>query len=105
MKQLQTIGLCGMFAVAALSCSKSSNNNNSSVAPGAVDFSLGSQAVKMQGTLSAGNSFIITAVGVLPGSKDTSLFNITIPNLVSASATSLQGSYSDTASNYDNTAS
>jgi hypothetical protein len=109
MKSIKRFSFYGFIAVALFasitSCSKKSSSNSTS-GPGTVSFSWNGQPATMKGSLDTGQNFIFTAVGVLPGTTDTSQFNIEIPNVESLSTYTLLGAYSDTASqDYDRLAS
>jgi hypothetical protein len=103
---MRTYGFCGVLLVALsfsiFSCSKS--NNNSSKLGGTLSFEWNGQSVSMPGQLDTFHVFTFIAVGVLPGRTDTSTINIVIPNLQGVSTFSLKGTYTDTAANYDQTA-
>jgi|GEM_PF-6657274 len=99
MRSVLTIGLC--MAIALVSCSKKSNNSLSS---GSYSFAWNGQTVSMKGVVDTGNNIIFSAAGVMPGTSDTSEVNIEIPNVAGRPTYTLMGSFSDTASNFDNTA-
>ena len=107
MKTVKCASLYGVFIVtllcAASSCKKSSDspsNSNSSN----VSFQWSGQATTMTGILDTIHVFTFIGSGFLPGSADTTQFNIVIPNLQAVPTFTLSGTYSDTASNYDQSA-
>jgi len=108
MKSIKRFSFYGFIAVALFatvtSCSKKSSNSTSGA--GTVSFSWNGQSANMKGSLDTGQNFIFTAVGVLPGSTDTSVINIEIPNVEALRTSALLGVYSDTSTvGFDNTAS
>ena len=89
------------MAIVLVSCSKKSSNSSSA---GSYSFSWNGQTVTMKGVVDTGSNIIFSAAGVIPGTSDTSEINIEIPNVAGRPTYTLMGSFSDTASNFDNTA-
>jgi hypothetical protein len=106
MKSIKRFSFYGFIAVALFasitSCSKKSSNSASG--PGTFTFSWNGQSTTMQGSLDTGQNFIFTAVGVLPGTTDTSSINMEIPNVEAIHTSTLLGAYSDTSTvDFDHT--
>lgn len=95
-----------IFSVLLLSFSSCKKDGGGSSSPSA-NFSFGwnGQSVKLSGVLDTGNSYTFTAAGVMPGSADTVIFNITVPNIPSRPAYTLTGIFCDTVTtSYNGTA-
>jgi hypothetical protein len=107
MKTVKCASLYGVFIVtlfcASSSCKKSSNSSSNSNSSN-VSFQWSGQTTVMTGILDTVHDFNFIGSGFLPGSTDTTQFNIVIPNLLVVPTFTLTGLYSDTAANYDQTA-
>jgi hypothetical protein len=106
MKTVKCASLYGVFIVtlfcASSSCKKSDSPSSSNSQN--VSFQWSGQSTVMTGILDTIHVFTFIGNGFLPGSTDTTQFNIVIPNLQTVPTFTLSGMYSDTAANYDQSA-
>lgn len=106
MKAMIKSGLyMAIFSVLLLAASSCKKDSGSSTNSGNVNFNWNGQSVSLTGVLDTGSAFTFTGAGVMPGSKDTVMLNITVPNIPSRPTYSLTGVFCDTVTtSYNGTA-